>query len=162
MELFQSWENCSVDGVATLRCIPIVFHNIVTAALIFSGITAVVFIIIAGYKFMTSGGDPKQVEGARKTMIYSVLGLVLILLSFAIVSFISITTGVTCINAFTFNNCDTAPRTGGAAAAPQAPPSQGNPSNQNDQNNDRNDNKDNDKSKKKKKKKKKEKKKRRR
>lgn len=101
------WENCVVDGVATLQCVPQVFQNIVTAALIFAGVVALFFIIISGYKFLTSGGDPKQVDGARKTMMYAILGLILVLLSFAIVKFISITTGVDCINKFGFNQCDT-------------------------------------------------------
>lgn len=109
MDIFVPWDSCVIKetGVATLRCVPVVFQNIVTAALMFAGITAVFFIIIGGYKFMTSGGDPKAVEGARKTIIYAVLGLVLILLSFAIVQFISISTGVKCINAFGFDSCDT-------------------------------------------------------
>jgi uncharacterized membrane protein len=110
MDIFVPWDNCVNEaGVATLRCIPIVFQNIVTAALLFSGVVALIFIIISGYKFMTSGGDPKAVESARKTATYAIIGLVLILLSFAIVQFISISTGVKCINAFSFENCDTAP-----------------------------------------------------
>jgi hypothetical protein len=108
MDIFLPWDNCVNDaGVATLRCVPIVFQNVVTAALMFAGLAALFFIITSGYKFMTSGGDPKAVESARKTMIYAILGLVLILLSFAIVQFISVSTGVKCINSFGFDNCDT-------------------------------------------------------
>lgn len=108
MDIFIPWDNCVNEaGVATLRCVPVVFQNIVTAALMFAGVAAVFFIIIGGYKFMTSGGDPKAVESARKTAIYAIIGLVLILMSFAIVQFISISTGVKCINAFSFENCDT-------------------------------------------------------
>lgn len=116
MDIFVPWDNCVNEaGVATLRCVPIVFQNIVTAALMFAGVAAVFFIIISGYKFMTSGGDPKAVEGARKTATYAIIGLVLILLSFAIVQFISISTGVKCINGFSFENCDTAPGTASSA-----------------------------------------------
>ena len=113
--MFKEWGDCvDKSGVATLSCLPTVFQNIVTAALIFAGITAVIFIIIAGYKFMTSGGDPKQVEGARKTMTYAILGLILILLSFAIVRFISISTGVDCIQEIGYKQCsDQAPEASG-------------------------------------------------
>lgn len=108
MDIFVPWDNCVNEaGIATLRCVPIVFQNIVTAALLFAGVAAVFFIIMGGYKFMTSGGDPKGVEGARKTIIYAILGLVLILISFAIVMFISVSTRVKCINSFSFENCDT-------------------------------------------------------
>lgn len=102
--------NCYQDvngakNVATLNCIPAVFQNIVYAAFIFAGIAALIFIIISGIKFLTSGGDPKQVEGARNTMTYAIIGLVVILLSFAILNFISDITGVQCIKIFGFGNC---------------------------------------------------------
>lgn len=95
------------DGkkVATLNCIPAVFQNIIFGAFLFAGIVAVILIIYSGIKFILSGGDPKQVEGARKTMTYAIIGFVLILLSFAILNLISAVTGVECIVKFGFGNC---------------------------------------------------------
>lgn len=93
------------EGVATLKCIPAVFQNLVTAALLFAGVIAVIFIILAGMKYMSSGGDPKQIEGARHTLYYAIAGLLLILLSFLIINVIGEITGVTCINVFGFNTC---------------------------------------------------------
>lgn len=101
----MDWGNCVVDGVATLTCVPIVFRNVINAALIFSGVTAVFFIIFAGYKFISSGGDPKQADSAKQTMTYAIAGLVLILLSFFIVNFIAYFTGVDCIKTIGFDNC---------------------------------------------------------
>jgi len=95
----------TADGVPTLKCLPAVFQNIVTAALILAGIVAVILIVLSGIKLITSGGDPKQVEGARKTMTYAIIGLVLILLSFFIIKLIGFMTGVDCINQFGFNSC---------------------------------------------------------
>src|SRR5476651_393648 len=94
------------DGVATLKCLPAVFSNVVDWALGLAGITAVFFIIIAGFKFLTSGGDPKQVEGARKTMTFAIAGLVIIFLSFAIIKLIGTITGATCVTLpFNITNC---------------------------------------------------------
>ncbi len=94
------------DGVATLRCIPAVFQNIVSWALGLAGLAAVFFIIFAGFKFLTSGGDPKQVEGARKTMTYAIIGLIVIALAFAIIQIIGDITGAKCIyKPFGFGNC---------------------------------------------------------
>lgn len=89
----------SIDptGVATLQCIPYVLRNVVDWAIGLAALAAVFFIIFAGFKFLTSGGDPKQVEGARKTMTFAIVGLILILLVFAIISLIGTITGVTCI-----------------------------------------------------------------
>lgn len=96
---------CTIDGVATLDCVPVIFGNIIFWLLVFAGITAVVFIIFGGIKFITSGGDPKAAEGARKTLTWAIIGLIVILLSFAIVRLIAQTTGVGCITEFGFNQC---------------------------------------------------------
>ena len=93
------------DKVATLKCIPAVFQNLVTAALLFAGVVALFFIIFGGIKLILSQGDPKQVEGAKHTLTYAILGLVLILLSFLILNFISYVTRIPCILKFGFENC---------------------------------------------------------
>src|SRR6266550_2158932 len=103
---FKDWGTCVENGVATLRCIPVVFQNVVTAALMFVGATAVFFIIYAGIRFVTSGGDPKQVASARQIMTYAIIGLILVLSSFAIIFFIGYLTHTTgCITNFGFGNC---------------------------------------------------------
>src|ERR1700691_5191908 len=79
----QSWSGC-IDpntGVATLQCLSIVFGNIVTAALEFVGAVAVILLVYAGIRFVTSGGDPKQVQSAQKIITYALIGLVIILCS---------------------------------------------------------------------------------
>ena len=99
------WDKCLEKGVATLNCIPIVFSNILNWALAFAGVAALFLIILSGIKFITSGGDPKQVEGARKTLTYAIIGLLIILFSFFIINIISYVTGVNCIKLFGFDNC---------------------------------------------------------
>ena len=103
----QSWEEsgCVVDGVAKLTCIPIVLSNVVNFALIASGVVALFFIIWSGAKLVTSEGDQKRVEGARKTLTWAIIGLVIILLSFLIINLISFLTGVSCIQTIGFDNC---------------------------------------------------------
>lgn len=49
-------------------------------------ITALFFIIFAGIKWITSSGDSKQIESARQTLIYAVIGLAVAFFSFLIVS----------------------------------------------------------------------------
>ena len=92
-------------GVVTLQCIVPLFSTIVNWALIFAGVVALFFIIFSGYKFLTSGGDPKQTEGARKTLTWAIVGLILILMSFAIVRFVADVTGVQRITKFGFDEC---------------------------------------------------------
>ena len=97
--MFKEWGTCLVDGVATLRCLPVVFQNVISAFLLFVGVVALFMIIYSGIKLITSGGDPKQVEAARKIMTYAIIGAVIVLLSFAIIYFIGyVTSSSDCIN----------------------------------------------------------------
>lgn len=94
-----------IEKVPSLECILPLFQNIINALLAFAGVAALFFIIYSGIKFVTSGGDAKQVEGAKKTLTYAVIGLIVILLSLFILNVISGITGVGCIKQFGFTNC---------------------------------------------------------
>lgn len=108
MDWNQIAPGCVQEDVATLSCLPALFQNIVSAALLFAGVVALFLIIISGIKFITSGGDPKQVEGARHTMTYAIIGLIIILLSFFIINVIAkvfVPNNPGCITLFGFTNC---------------------------------------------------------
>jgi prolipoprotein diacylglyceryltransferase len=42
---------------------------------------AVIFIVIAGVRFVTAGGDPEQVKSARDMILYAVVGLIIAILA---------------------------------------------------------------------------------
>lgn len=52
------------------------------------GVLAVAYTIYGGFLYVTSGGDAGKVKQARNSIIYGVVGLVLAMLSFAIVNFV--------------------------------------------------------------------------
>ena len=101
----MDWGNCLKERVATLECIPIVVKNVIDAAFVFAGIVSVILIIYSGIRLVTSGGDPKQVEGAKKIMTYALIGFILILLSYTILNLIANVTNVKCILHFGFGSC---------------------------------------------------------
>lgn len=89
------WPTSCLEGdVATLACIPALIKNIITAALTFAGVIALVLLIYAGAMYILSKGDPQKVESAKKTFTWAIVGLLIILLSFFIVGMISYLTGV--------------------------------------------------------------------
>jgi hypothetical protein len=100
---------CVNHGVATLQCIPAVFSNVVRAALIFAGAVAVILIIYGGIRLIYSGGDAKQVQGARQIITYAIIGLILILSAFGIILLIgyltNTTTCITDLNAINNGGC---------------------------------------------------------
>jgi len=50
-------------------------------------------IVWSGIRLILSGGDAKQVQSARQTMTYAIVGLIVVLSSFTIVLFIGYLTG---------------------------------------------------------------------
>lgn len=78
----------------------------------FVSMAALVFLVIAGVRFATAYGNEEAVETAKKQIIYSILALLIALLSYTIVSII--------IN-LKFEG-DTTVRTQAPAAATPAPP----------------------------------------
>lgn len=52
------------------------------------GIVAVIMIIVAGFRYVTSGGDTESVASAKKTLLYAVIGLIVVALAQTIVRFV--------------------------------------------------------------------------
>lgn len=50
---------------------------------------AVIFILYGGFIWMTAGGNEERVDSAKKTITAAVIGLVVVLLAWAIVIFVS-------------------------------------------------------------------------
>jgi hypothetical protein len=51
-------------------------------------IVAVIMIIIGGVKYITSGGDSANVTGAKNTILYAIIGLVIVALAQILVKFV--------------------------------------------------------------------------
>lgn len=62
--------------------------DITNVVAVFAGIAAVVMIMIGGFKFITSTGDTSKVQEAKKTIMWSVIGLVVIVLARTIIVFV--------------------------------------------------------------------------
>lgn len=52
------------------------------------GVVSVIMIIIGGLKYITSGGDSGNVQGAKNTILYAIIGLVIVALAQVIVRFV--------------------------------------------------------------------------
>jgi magnesium-transporting ATPase (P-type) len=51
------------------------------------GIAAVIMIILGGLKFITSNGDANKIGSAKNTLLYAIIGLVIVVLAQVIVRF---------------------------------------------------------------------------
>lgn len=77
------------NGFAKLSSIPILFENILGVVTILGGFAALMMLIFGGFRYIVAQGDPKAVQAARGTLTWAVVGLVMIIVSWLILVFLS-------------------------------------------------------------------------
>src|ERR1700691_1844063 len=65
-----------------------VILKITNIVAIVAGIAAVIILIIGGLRYVTSGGDSGSVASAKSTIIYALIGLVVIALAKTIIAYV--------------------------------------------------------------------------
>jgi len=73
----------ATGGEGSIRALAL---KIVNYFLTFLGIVAVMMIIFGGITYVTAAGKQESIDNAKKIILYALLGIVIILLSFAIVN----------------------------------------------------------------------------
>ena len=68
--------------------IPTLIGRIIRGLIGISGVLALAMFVYGGLMWMTSAGNKERVDKAQKTVIWSILGLVIIFASYALVSFV--------------------------------------------------------------------------
>jgi len=63
--------------------------RVINIALAVAGLVAVLFLIIGGFRYITSAGNEETAEQAKKIITNAIIGIVVIILSFVIVRVIS-------------------------------------------------------------------------
>jgi hypothetical protein len=76
-------------GIAGSRTVTELIISIINIMLFFAGMVAVVFIIIGGYWYITSAGNEEQAEKGKGTMVNAIIGIVVIILSWTLISVVT-------------------------------------------------------------------------
>jgi TRAP-type C4-dicarboxylate transport system permease small subunit len=84
--ILEGAENVKDDAMAD-GLVPTV-KNIINTVLMVVGIIAVAFLIYGGVQYITSAGQAEKIKTAKNTILYSVIGLIVCILAFAIVNFV--------------------------------------------------------------------------
>ncbi|HLD41929.1 MAG TPA: hypothetical protein VJB06_02750 [archaeon] len=97
----QNWADSgclqTVNGtpdIPTIQCLEVVFRNILFVAVGLAVLALFVMFLIGGFKYLTSGGDPKATTAAQQTLTYAIMGLGLMSIAFLIFKIIESFTGV--------------------------------------------------------------------
>ena len=72
----------SIDGDSGL------IKTVVNILLWAVGILSVIMIIFSGFRYITSSGDASKTKSAQSTLIYSVVGLIVAIMAYAIVNMV--------------------------------------------------------------------------
>lgn len=75
----------TTDGKASLANVA---SKVVNYLSIIVGIIAVIMIIVGGFRYIVSGGESSNVSGAKNTLIYAIVGLIIVALAQFIVRFV--------------------------------------------------------------------------
>ena len=68
--------------------LPVIIGNIINVALSFIGVVMLIYFLYAGFLYLTSAGDKTKVETAQKIMRTTIIGLLIVVSSYAISNFV--------------------------------------------------------------------------
>lgn len=89
-----SAKQCITDGLTAsgTSTTPNSFSSVLTTVtnilLFLMGAISVIMIIVGGIRYATSQGDQTQMQSAKNTILYAVIGVVVAIAAYAIVSFV--------------------------------------------------------------------------
>jgi hypothetical protein len=80
--------DATAEGTAASSKVESIIATVINIFSLVVGVVSVIMIIIGGLKYITSGGDSGNVTGAKNTILYAVIGLVVVALAQVIVKFV--------------------------------------------------------------------------
>lgn len=71
-----------------------VFKSIISVVAGLGFMTTLVVLVLAGFKYLTSGGEPKAVQAAHQTVVWALLGILLMAIAWLILLLVKNFTGI--------------------------------------------------------------------
>jgi hypothetical protein len=80
---------CSgINGCTSTKSLDNIIAAVLRILSVIAGISAVIMIMISGYKYLTSGGDSGKVSSAKNTLVYAIIGIIVVAFSQFIAQFV--------------------------------------------------------------------------
>jgi hypothetical protein len=80
--------SCKSDPVEAQQTVNDIIATVINIFSVVVGVTAVIMIIVGGFQYITSGGDSGKVTTAKNTILFAIVGLVIVALAQVIVNFV--------------------------------------------------------------------------
>lgn len=87
---FGGSEGCLVNGVPTLKCLEVIFSNLLFLSSAFVVLVLFIMLIIGSFTYLTSFGNAEKVKKAQGIIRWAITGLVIFLASYLILKIIDI------------------------------------------------------------------------
>ena len=81
---------CLVGGVPTLKCLEVVFGNILFMSSALFVVVLFIMFVVGAFRYLTSLGNPESVKKAQGTLKFAVLGLILFVSAYLILIIICV------------------------------------------------------------------------
>jgi hypothetical protein len=81
-------DSCTGDSDSANQSLNSIITTVINVFSMVVGFVSVIMIIIGGFKYITSNGDSGNVTGAKNTIMYALIGLVVVALAQIIVRFV--------------------------------------------------------------------------
>lgn len=85
---FTTGTGCTVDSEEASGKLNSIIKTTINVVSIVVGLVAVIMIVFGGLKYITSGGESNNVSSAKNTIIYAIIGLVVVALAQFVVRFV--------------------------------------------------------------------------
>lgn len=79
----------NAPGIQSVQDVAIVIGNIARVLIAISGSLAIIVLLVAAIYYITAMGEPARIKKAKEIIIQTVIGLVIIILAYALITFIA-------------------------------------------------------------------------
>lgn len=87
-ELKISTTDCEANNAEAGTKVDSILRLAINMFSIVVGFISVIMIIVGGLKYITSGGDSGNIQGAKNTILYAIIGLIVVALAQVVVQFV--------------------------------------------------------------------------
>lgn len=81
-------QKVTVPGLPTTSANDTTLRNVFSVVLALAGAVAVAFIVFGGIKYMLSQGDAGDIKQSKDTILYAIVGLIIVAISFMLVNYV--------------------------------------------------------------------------
>lgn len=85
---------CVSNGIATIGGFECLYRNVLQVIVGLAGLVFFAMFLVGGFKYLTSGGDPKKAASATSTLTSAVIGIVGVIISWFVLLLIKNFTGI--------------------------------------------------------------------